>query len=156
MCREGLACRYEQTVTTDGSGVAAALPGPRCSLPPGWRPRPINPKPCHLFCSSWIQRGSREGCFTGFLARAQLSPDLFLSCVWGDCRTAAVTAGRSVRDVEVKQRGGSCERLNCFRAQRHLRKPFWWMVIQQAAGRTHDETKDNSSLALIFRFYSPK
>lgn len=68
--REGLACRYEQTVTTDGSGVAAALPMPRCSLPHGWRPRPINPKPCHLFSTLWIQKGSCEGCFTGFLAQA--------------------------------------------------------------------------------------
>lgn len=54
--REGLACRYEQTVTTDGSSVATVLPRPRCSLPPGWRPRPINPKPCHSFGSSRRQK----------------------------------------------------------------------------------------------------
>lgn len=82
--REGLACRYEQTVTTDGSGVAAAPPKPRCSLPPGWRPRPINPKPCHLFSTLWIQKGSREGCFTGlFSSRAHLSLDPFLLSVFG-------------------------------------------------------------------------
>lgn len=66
--REGLACRYEQTVTTDGSSVATVLPRPRCSLPPGWRPRPINPKPCHLFGSSRRQKGSCEGCFAGFFS----------------------------------------------------------------------------------------
>lgn len=65
--REGLAYRYEQTVTTDGSRVATVLARPHCSLPHGWSPRPINPKPCHLFSSLWIQRGSCEGCFTGFL-----------------------------------------------------------------------------------------
>ncbi|KAK7945427.1 hypothetical protein WMY93_001155 [Mugilogobius chulae] len=32
-CGDGLACRYEQTVTTDGSAVAAVLPWAHCSLP---------------------------------------------------------------------------------------------------------------------------
>lgn len=67
--REGLACRYEQTMTTDGNGVAAVLAMPRCSLTPGWRPRPINPKLCHLFtCSLQIQQRSCKVCFMGFFS----------------------------------------------------------------------------------------
>lgn len=103
--REGLACRYEQTVTTDGSGVAAALLRPRCSLPPGWRPRPINPKPCHLFSTLWIQKGSCKGCFTGFSSSAHLSLDLFLLSVFGGCRAAALSTGSNLGDKEKKKGG---------------------------------------------------
>lgn len=94
--REGLACRYEQTMETDGSGVATVLPGPRCSLPPGWRPRPINPKLCHSFSSLWIQKRSREGCFTGFLAQLH-------TCNWTcPCCISQETAGwkHSVRRAD--------------------------------------------------------
>lgn len=122
--REGLACRYEQTVTTDGSGVTAALPRPRCSLPPCWRPRPINPKPCHLFSSLWIQKGSCEGCFMGFLAQAHTCHWTFPLCVLGDCRTAAVGAGSCLGDMWEKAVGYSCECLNCLSFQQHLPKPF--------------------------------
>lgn len=94
--REGLACRYEQTMETDGSGVATVLPGPRCSLPPGWSPRPINPKLCHSFSSLWIQKRSREGCFTGFLAQPH-------TCNWTcSCCISQETSGwkHSVRRAD--------------------------------------------------------
>lgn len=71
--REGLAGRYEQTVTTDGGGDAAVLPRLCCSLPPGWRPRPLYPKPCYLFSSLWIQKGSLEGCFKNTYVTGPLS-----------------------------------------------------------------------------------
>lgn len=97
--REGLECRYEQTVTTDGSGTAAALAGPCCSLPLGWRPRPINPKPCHLFSSLWMQKGSREGGFTGFLTQTHTCNwTSFLLYVTGGCRMLVVSTGIILRD----------------------------------------------------------
>lgn len=54
----GLARRHQQTAATDGSSVASAPPGSRCSLPPGWNPRPFNLTPCHSAASWWRQRRS--------------------------------------------------------------------------------------------------
>lgn len=96
--REGLACRYEQTVTTDGSGAAAVLPRHCCSLPLGWRPRPINPKPCHLFSSLWMQKESCEGSFTGFL-------QVFLLYVIGGCRMLVVSTDIILGDFWKKMYG---------------------------------------------------
>lgn len=127
VCRDGLACRYKQTVTTDGSRVATAMPRLCCSLPPGWRPWPINPKPCHLFSSLWIQKGSCEGYCTGFSSSAHLSLGLFPLYVMGGCRTVAVSPGSS---MEKEAAVHTCECLNYFRSHKTLRKPFWYLIMQ--------------------------
>lgn len=82
VAREELACRYEQTMTTDGSSIATVLPRPCCSLPPNWRSWPINPKLCQLFSPLWIKKGSCNGWFTDI--STHLPPALFLQYVLED------------------------------------------------------------------------
>lgn len=124
-------------MTTDGSSVAAAPPGPRCSLPPGWRPRPINPKPCHLFSSSWIQkrvpwrllyRALQPGC-------TPVTGPLSTVYVLGDRGTTAVATGSGLGDMWGKKAVGySCECLNWFRSQQKGNLSGTWLCNKQQEG----------------------
>lgn len=101
--REGLACRYEQTVITDGSSVATVLPRPRCSLPPGWRPWPINLKLCHLFSTFWVQKGGQwRLVYRLFRSGTHLSLDLFHLYVCGDWKQASTSRESGIREVGDK------------------------------------------------------
>lgn len=142
--REGLACRYEQTVTTDGSGVAAALPGPHCSLPPGWRPRPINPKPCHLFSSLWIQKKVLQRLlYRRFSSSTHLLSDLFPFYVFGVCRPAVVSPGSMWQNAG----GYSCECLNCC----YLITVPCWLCNKQDRVNTMQEKNDSISICWDLR-----